>query len=471
MPGEPILVLNTVGLTARLLPLAPSLGKLAAEGWLRSAREPLPAVTSTAQATMLTGRLPSEHGIVANGWLFRDTMEVRFWQQSNRLLQAEPVYDGIRRARLERGMEFTVAKLFWWFNQGAGVDLAVTPKPHYGSDGDKRFDIDAVPRSAKSNFERLGPFPFPAFWGPTAGRASTDWIARAAELTVRRGGELLGDRTRRPFDLILVYLPHLDYDPQRHGPSGCDLATVVGELDAMVTPLIAAARSRGYRVLVVNEYGHVNVRRAVLLNRRFRAEGLLEVRDGPFGPQLDPFESRAFAVCDHQLAHVYTRRAQDRGKVAALVAAETGVARVAVDDERGALGLAHPRAGEIVALAESDAWFAYPWWADGSAGPDYARSVDIHRKPGFDPGEMFWDRPEWSAKLRAARRLIGKKLGFRTRFDVISTDPALVRGSHGLAAADPLDRPLLLGDASLPPPSADPSLAEVHSLLTAGLVI
>src|SRR5205823_13114012 len=131
--------------TPRLLPFAPRLSALAAGGWMRPLREVLPAVTCTAQASILTGELPSRHGIVGNGWLFRDTGEVRFWQQSNRLLQAEPLYVTARRRAAERGQHFRCAKLFWWFNQGAAVDVSVTPKPHYGTDGNKVFDILTTP--------------------------------------------------------------------------------------------------------------------------------------------------------------------------------------------------------------------------------------------------------------------------------------------------------------------------------------
>src|SRR6266702_751075 len=129
---QPLVILNTVGLTSRMLPLAPRLSALAQSQWSRPLQEVLPAVTCSAQASMLTGKLPQEHGIVGNGWLFRDTMEVRFWQQSNRLIQAEPIYETLRQHAID-GLPFSSAKLFWWFNQGASVNIAFTPKPHYGA--------------------------------------------------------------------------------------------------------------------------------------------------------------------------------------------------------------------------------------------------------------------------------------------------------------------------------------------------
>lgn len=452
--SAPLVLLNAVGLTRRLLPHAPRLAAMAKSGWVADMPEVLPAVTCTAQATLLTGKRPRDHGVVANGWLFRDTNEVRFWQQSNALMQAEPVYATARRRAAERGRSFTSAKLFWWFNQGAAVDISVTPKPWYGVDGNKAFGISGTPAGYSDELERtLGKFPFPAFWGPTAGLPATDWIAKCA-------AQVLEDK--RP-DLTLVYLPHLDYEPQRRGPSGCDMTKYVKELDDACEPLLDAAKKIGAQVWVVSEYGHCDVTTAVELNRALRRAGLLEVRDGPFGEQLDLYGSRAVAVCDHQLAHVYVPNPADIPKVKDVLSALAGVAGTYSGEERAAIGLDHPRSGEIVLLSKPDAWFAYPFWLDDRKAPDYARAVAIHHKPGFDPCELFWDPKLLVPKLRAARRLIQKKLGFRTIFDVVPLDASLVRGSHGLAAADARDRPLLVGHG--PNPGVSVPMTAVRNLI------
>jgi predicted AlkP superfamily pyrophosphatase or phosphodiesterase len=458
----PLVLINCVGLTGRLLPAAPRLSALASRGRAVPMKEVLPAVTCTAQASMLTGRPPSSHGIVANGWLYRDTREVRFWQQSNALLEAEPAYRTVRRIRAAQGRAFTCAKLFWWFNQGSGVDYSLTPKPHYGCDGDKAFDVAGRPADLPDAVRRdLGPFPFPAFWGPAAGLASTEWIAGSAARVLQR---------YKP-DFTLVYLPHLDYDPQRFGPGGCDMTRIVGELDASCEILLDACRRMGARVWIVSEYGHQDVNRPVYLNRALRESGLLEVRSGPFGETLDAYESRAFAVCDHQIAHVYVRDPEDVEEVRELVASQPGVGRTYAGDERAEIFLDHPRSGETIALAEPGSWFAYPYWLDDSAAPDFARTVDIHRKPGFDPCELFFDPKLAWPKLRAARRLLAKRLGFRTRMDVIPLEAEIVRGSHGLAAADPLDRPILVvDDPNLgPSPASDFGPADVHALVLEAL--
>lgn len=442
---QPQVVLNLVGLTKSGLAHAPRLKAVAQAGWSAGLVEVLPAVTCTAQASMLTGQIPGVHGIVGNGWLFRDTMEIRFWQQSNRLLQAEPLYATPLRRRPERA--FRCAKLFWWFNQGAPVAVSVTPKPYYGADGNKAFGIDGSPTGIADRLEKsLGPFPFPSFWGPRAGLPCTQWIARAA-------AKVIADE--QP-DLTLVYLPHLDYATQRQGPAQCNLPHLIKELDDAVQPVLDEASKQGAGVWVVNEYAHVPVDQVIEPNRALRRAGFLQVRPGPFGEILDVYGSRAFAVCDHQLAHIYVANDSDRERVQAAVAELPGVAAVVSGAGREELGLRHSRSGEIIALAKENAWFAYPFWLDDRLAPDYARTVDIHRKPGYDPCELFLDPKLLWPMGRVVRRLLQKKLGFRTLFDVIPLDPRLVRGSHGLRVTDPAQRPLLIGPGKHTPPETIP---------------
>jgi predicted AlkP superfamily pyrophosphatase or phosphodiesterase len=461
MEAQPIVLVNAVGLTARWLAHAPRLSALARSGWMRPLEEVVPAVTCSAQATILTGKAPQGHGIVGNGWLFRETGEIRFWQQSNALLQAEPIYVTARRLARERGRPFRAAKLFWWFNQGADVEISITPKPYYGADGNKVFGITGTPEGLCDRLEReLGRFPFHTFWGPAAGLPCTQWIAEAAALVLQR---------ERP-QLTLVYLPHLDYDPQRFGPAGCDMTRLVGELDAACAPLLEQVRATGARVWVVSEYGHCDVRRPVLLNRVLREANLLCVRPGPFGETLDTFASRAFAVCDHQLAHVHVRAPGDAAPVRDMLIQQPGVDRVFGGRQREEIGLDHPRAGELVALASPDSWFAYPYWLDDRQAPDFARTVDIHRKPGYDPCELFFDPRLIWPEGRAMRRLVQKKLGFRTLFDVVPLDATLVRGSHGLPAASLDDKPVLIADSSSPPGVGPLALTEFHRLLLHALV-
>ncbi len=406
---------------------------------------------------MLTGTLPTKHGIVGNGWLFRETQEVRFWQQSNRLIQSEPIYVTARREAAARGKRFSCAKLFWWFNQGAAVDIAVTPKPHYGADGSKAFDIQSYPDPwAERLTTKIGRFPFPSFWGPMAGLPCSQWIGKAgAEVLLADGG---------PPTLTLVYLPHLDYEPQRLGPAKCDWKKIVAELDEACAPILDAAKRIGAAVWIVNEYTHVQVSSAIFVNRILRNAGLLVARRGPFGEQLEPYASAAFAVCDHQLAHIYINEAGQSERVRDLLASQPGIDRVLAGDERAAIGLNHERAGDIVALSKPESWFAYPFWLDDAFAPDYARTVDIHRKPGYDPCELFFDPKLLFGKGRAIGKVLLKKLGLRTLVDVIPLDAALVQGSHGLKVENPIDKPVMIGTGS---PPGHIEQTDVHRLILA----
>lgn len=402
-----VCVINVVGLTQKCLAHAPRIRSL---GPHRVWQPPVPAVTCTVQATLLTGTPPSQHGIVANGWYDRSTAEIRFWQQSNHLIEAPKLYEGIE-----------TAKMFWWFNQHARVRWSCTPKPHYGCDGSKVFDI--IDATECQLVERLGPFPFFSFWGPRAGLPATEWIAKASALVLEQN---------RP-DLSLVYLPHLDYDFQRYSQPAMDR---VREVDASAGIVIDAAQRIGAVPIIVSEYGIVPVKRSVSIQRELRRHGYLAVRKGPFGEMLVPGDSRAFAVVDHQVAHVYVQQQEDREKVRDLLLQVDGIKAVVHPSE---LNLQHRRSGDWIALAESDAWFNYYYWLDDAQAPDFARTVDIHRKPGYDPVELFM-----TSSSRAMLRLVQKKLGFRYRMDVIPIDAGLVGGSHGLNNA-PEDSPIIIG--------------------------
>jgi len=434
---RPVVWLDVVGLTPRLLAHAPALSALAAKGSTRAIAGVVPAVTLSAQATALTGLAPDRHGVVGNGWFHRETGEVRFWLQSQALVSGETVETAARRRAAERGQAFSAARVLGWFAQGAPVDVMVTPKPWYGCDGGKAFGVHGVPGGLAPELERtFGPFPFASFWGPRAGLPATTWIARAAAHVLT---------TRRP-TFSFVYLPHLDYDLQRVGPEAPGTAARVAEVDAAAAIVIEAARGVGAEVTAFSEYGIVPVRRAVLPNRALREAGLLAVRDGPYGETLETYQSAAFVVCDHQVAHVHAADASSRARARAILEALPGVGRVLEGVARGEVGLDHPRAGDLVLLAERDAWFAYPYWLDDARAPDFARTVDIHRKPGYDPLELFVDPSIAFPRLRMARRLLAKRLGFRYRMDVVPLDPSLVRGSHGLPAADPADGPILVSE-------------------------
>jgi len=429
---KPVLLVDVVGLTPRLLSeRTPHLVELGKRGAVAPMSTVLPAVTCSAQATMLTGLPPSSHGVVGNGWLDRASGEVALWRQSNALVEGEKLYEAAKR--LDRS--FTCAKLFWWWNLGAAVDWSITPRPFYPADGRKIPAIYAWPTAFGAEMERaLGPFPFFDFWGPKSGLPSSRWIADAAIRALER---------ERP-SLTLVYLPHLDYTFQRHGPDDPRSQRAVEEIDAVFGDLVAAAEKAGAEIVAVSEYGILPVDAPIDVNRALRQSGLLVARATPTGEVLDTFGSRAFAVADHQVAHVYARSRDALEHARAVVLALPGVERVLDGEERRLAGLDHARAGDLVAIARPNAWFTYYYWLDDAAEPDFARTVDIHRKPGYDPCELFVDPRIAVPAARIALRLAQKKLGMRYRMDVIPIDASLVRGSHGRIPDDPRDGPVFL---------------------------
>jgi predicted AlkP superfamily pyrophosphatase or phosphodiesterase len=424
------LVLDVVGLTPRLLAHAPNLSALVRRGTMRPLQTITPAVTCSVQSTFTTGLLPRGHGCVANGWYFRDLAEVWLWRQSNALVAGEKIWDAAKK----REPSFTCAKLFWWYNMYAGVDFAVTPRPQYPADGRKLPDVHTHPAELRDELQgRLGTFPLFNFWGPRADMTSTDWIARSA---------LHVFEAQRP-TLTLVYLPHLDYNLQRLGPNHPAIARDVAAVDQACGELIAAAERARAAVIVLSEYGITEVSGVVHVNRVLREAGLLEIRPERMGEQLDAGASEAFAVADHQIAHVYVKRPERIAEVAALLRGVEGIEAVWGDGEKRAHGLDHPRSGELVAVSRADRWFTYYHWLDDDRAPDYARTVDIHRKPGYDPVELFIDPRISLPMLKVAWTLLKRKLGFRSLLDVIGLDPSVVKGSHGRITDDREEGPLI----------------------------
>ena len=437
-------VLDVVGLSADLVGEAtPNLAALAREGGLRPLRTILPAVTCPVQATFTTGTLPRDHGAVANGWYFRDLSEVWLWRQSSRLVAGERIWDAAAR----RDPAFTCAQLFWWFNMYGSATYSVTPRPMYLADGRKLPDVYTEPAELRDELaERLGTFPLFNFWGPGADIASSRWIAHCARH--------LYD-TRRP-TLTLVYLPHLDYNLQRLGPRHPAIRRDLAVIDALAGELIDHVRRDGARVIVLSEYAIGEVSGAVHVNRVLRDAKLLRVRTERGRELLDAGASAAFALADHQVAHVYVKDRERRAEVKALLEAVPGIETVLDADGKARHGLDHHRAGELVAIAAADRWFSYYYWLDDDRAPDFARTVDIHRKPGYDPAELFLDPALAWPKLKIAAVLAKKALGFRYLMDVIPLDAALVRGSHGRLTDDSVgpvlisSEPSLLGDDLVP---------------------
>ncbi|KAI0562555.1 Type I phosphodiesterase/nucleotide pyrophosphatase [Gracilaria domingensis] len=380
----------------------------------------LPAVTTTTQSTYVTGELPSEHGIVANGWYSREECETKFWKQSNKLVQRPKVWEEARKR--DKSKSFTVANTMWWYNMYSSSDYSVTVRPTYPADGAKYPDIWTHPAALRDEVKKeLGNFPLFNFWGPLSDITSSKWIANCAKYIENRFSPTLH----------LVYLPHLDYCQQKVGPEPELIGKDLAEIDALVEDLVTFFEAQDIQCILVSEYAIVPVSRPVHINRALREAGFIQTRDEHGLERLDAGASRAFAVADHQVAHVYVNDSSVKDEVWKVVSELDGVDFVLDEGAKKELGLDHERSGDFVAVSEKDAWFTYYYWFDDAVAPDFARCVDIHRKPGFDPVELFIDPTIRFPKLKAAYRLAQKTLGFRYLMDVIPLDASLVKGSHG----------------------------------------
>lgn len=398
----------------------------------------LPAVTTSVQSTYLTGKWPAETGIVGNGWYDRIDCEIKFWKQSNKLVSGEKIWESAKR----ENPSFTCSKMFWWYNMYSSADYAVTPRPNYLADGRKMPDCYSHPAGLRDVLqEKLGQFPLFQFWGPGANIKSTQWIADASMIT---------DDLYEP-TLTLIYLPHLDYCLQKFGPDFTKISKDLTEIDQVIEKLVEFYENKSVKIILLSEYGIAPVKYPIHLNRLFREHGLLGIREERGLELLDPGASKAFVVADHQIAHVYINDPSVRDEVVSLLKDVKGIELILDKNQQKEYHIDHERSGDLVLMSDEDSWFTYYFWFDDDKAPDYARCVDIHKKPGYDPVEMFM-----SSKLRAGYKLLKKKAGFRYVMDVIPLDASLIKGSHGRIGVLPEYQPVLIsdyqqaGDALLP---------------------
>ena len=399
-------------------------------------RPVLPAVTMTVQATYTTGVGPAQHGIVANGLAGFRNPELRqhfdmssypeyrgnvsFWEQSNALVKFPRIWkkDGRR-----------TAMLFVQSSMGGAADVVVTPKPTHTPDGKTISMCWSDPADLYERLRgQLGEFPLHHYWGPMAGLKSSEWIAAASRF--------VWDELR--CELQWTYIPQLDYDLQRLGPEDPRCVASLSQVLGLLTPLVEKVHADGGRVLVIGEYGMTPVHRSAAPNVHLRKAGLLVTAS--IG-EVDYGASRAFAMCDHQVAHIYCRDAAAADAAQQALANLPEVGRTLRGRDRAQAGLDTDRAGDLVLFSQCDAWFEYRWWDDWSQAPSFAWNVDIHRKPGYDPTEMFFDPT--TRRIRADQ-------------------PQLIRGSHGALPENEADWPILIG--------AVPAAGKIDAAQVASLV-
>ena len=432
-------VLNVVGLSQRCIGKhTPAISKFLSNGHAKTIDPAFPAVTCTAQSNYLTGKTPTHHGIVGNGWYNQEIAEVTFWKQPNQTVQGSKIWHDIKGV----DKNFSCAKMFWWYNMYADVDWSATPRPIYPADGSKHFDIYCWPFNISQELKNeIGEFPFPCFWGPMAGKQSpagkpesvSQWIANSAKWI---------EEKQKP-TLNLVYLPHLDYNMQRLGPQHKEIENDLIRIDNIVGDLIDFFENRGVQVILLSEYGITPVNHPIHLNRIFREKGWLTIKDELGLERLDCGNSKVFAVADHQVAHVYIKDSSIESQVRSLLESTPGIDSIWGDNEKKEKGIYHKRAGNLVVTSNENSWFTYYYWLNDKLAPDFARCVDIHRKPGYDPVELFKDQIRGSMP-RVMLNLLKKKFGFRMLMDIIPLDASLVKGSHGCRPKNKEDWPMII---------------------------
>ena len=390
----------------------------------------LPAVTCAVQSTYLTGKWPSEHGIVANGWYFKDECEVKLWRQSNHLVQAPKIWDMAKAI----DPSFTCSNMFWWYNMYSNSDFNVTPRPQYRADGQKKPDCYSKPEGLRDRLQsELGTFPLFNFWGPNTTIKSTKWIADASKLV---------HNWHEP-TLQLIYLPHLDYVLQKHNNENIILKDLK-ELDVVYKDLITFYESKRVKIILLSEYGINPVKSPFHINQLLRKQGYIKIREENGLELLDYGISSAFAMADHQIAHIYIKDKNDLPNIKKLLEDCPEIDVVLDAEGQKEQHINHERSGDLVIVAKKEHWFTYYYWLDDEKAPDFARMVDIHKKPGYDPAELFTDPKKKIMFFRIALKLLRKKLGFRTLLDIIPLNAKLVKGSHGTINVDEEYYPLLV---------------------------
>ncbi len=445
-----VAVINLVGLSKRVLGKhTPFLSDWIRKKQMATIEPVLPAVTCSVQTTYLTGKWPREHGIVGNGWYFRDECEVKLWKQSNKLVQSDKVWDKAK----SMNPDFTCANMFWWYNMYSTVDYSVTPRPQYLADGRKKPDCYSQPADIRDRLQKeLGTFPLFDFWGPKTSVKSSIWIAEASK------------RVYTWYDptLMLIYLPHLDYGLQKYGPHAPEIYKDLSEIDEVCKNLISYLENKGVKVMLLSEYGITEVNHPISVNKILREMGLLELREEQGTEILDVGASKAFALADHQVAHIYINDHKRIDEIQEKLQNTLGIEKVLDLEGKKEYHINHDRSGELVAIADKDSWFTYYYWLQNDKAPDFARTVDIHKKPGYDPVEMFLDPDKKLMIPRIGLKILKKKLGFRTLMDVISLNPLLIKGSHGRVDLDDDDKAIVAGD-NLPDDRIQPT--DIHNII------
>jgi predicted AlkP superfamily pyrophosphatase or phosphodiesterase len=378
-----------------------------------------PSVTCTVQASILTGKYPKDHGIISNGYFDRENLQTLFWEQSTNLVQSEKIWDTIK----SKNDMLKTAILFWQNSMYSNNNYVVTPRPIHLENGQMDMWCYSKPINYYEEISReVGEFNLMNYWGPFASINSSEWISKSVQYTIKN---------HRP-NLIYAYFPQLDYSAQKFGHSSSQVTEDLMQIDNYVGNIIKKVKEAGIfddtHFLLLSEYGFNDVSDAIPINRILREKGLLQVRTINGKEYIDYEFSDAFAMVDHQIAHIYIINDSNnmgKEKIKSMIEDVSGIETVCDAKEKQKLHIDHSRSGELIAIANKDKWFSYYWWYDdqkntnsnpdlsriddNDKAPSYTRTVDIHRKPGYDPLDLFID----------------------PKRKYISTDTCLIKGSHG----------------------------------------
>jgi hypothetical protein len=433
--SEYVILLSVPGLRKQDLALMPNLSELVSKGDCADLVPSFPGVTCTVQANMTTGLMPNEHGVIANGFFYRDTNQIEMWISPNSCIQKPQLWDLIHK----HNPNLTAAAWFGLHTIGAGADVICWPAPKHNPDGTESIWCYSKPEPLYPELmKKLGHFPLHHFWGPFANIKSTEWIVNSAIIAAEKF---------RP-NLFYAYLSHLDYTAQKDGPDSPSAIQAVRELDNQIGKLIDGFEKvydgTNLLWLVASEYVITPVSHVTYPNRVLREAGLLSVRIESGKEHLDFANSKAWAMVDHQFSHVFVKDHEPSAiqKVRKLFDGHEGISEVLSHNELSRYELDHTLSGDVVLISSPESWQAYYWWLDDAVAPPFARTVDIHQKPGYDPVEMFWD---------------GVNKG-------IPLDATLVKGSHGAPARSADQRGVLLSSERgvfVEQPQADTDVADI----------
>jgi predicted AlkP superfamily pyrophosphatase or phosphodiesterase len=432
---EYVILLSVPGLRGSDLAHMPRLSALVADGDRAELAPTFPGVTCPVQANMTTGLPPSEHGVIANGFYWREKHQVEMWTSPNDCIERPQLWDILH----QQAPGTTSAVWFPLHSKHCGADYVCTPAPVHNPDGSESLWCYTRPENLYGDFlKELGHFPLQHFWGPMANIKSTAWIVSSAIRAAERF---------KP-NLFYAYLPHLDYAAQKFGPDSpqamASLIELDNEIGRMVDGFAAAYGNVKPLWLIASEYVITPVDHVLYPNRILREAGLLQVKQTDAGEVIDFEASQAFALADHQLSHIFIKDDDPKTphRIAELFVGQPGVAEVVSPREEQQYDLNHARSGELVVVSAPNSWQAYYWWTDDAQAPKFARTVDIHRKPGYDPVEMFFDPVAKGIPL----------------------DASLVKGSHGAPALEPAQRGVLLSSQRgvfVEGPTADTDVADI----------